>query len=352
PLNDLNPALGIYDAIGHQLAADLGSLDGKNADLVFAAPENGTYFVRIYAEEGSGEYLLNGVDTIFDGVVGRHVFYNNSHFDGNNAGADTQDFAAIATDKTALLPDRISSYANYTNYGRGINGIMVDIVELPGSTLLATAEAATSDFEFRVGNSNNPDTWRSSFDAVNPAPLPTAIMVFPGAGVGGSDRVAIIWPDNAIKNQWLQVTVKATANTGLLDDDIFYFGNAPGEAGDNAVNTIVNATDEVVVRNFRHGPLNPATIDDRYDYNRDGLVDGVDQIIARNNQTNPLTMLRLITAPAVAEKAFEQVSDELEIAAASLDWLYEFERISGSKRSSGKDTQIEKTVDMLLATLD
>ena len=50
-------------------------------------------------------------------------------------------------------------------------------------------------------------------------------------GTGGSDRVTIIWDDNAIEKQWLQVTVKATDNTGLVADDVFYFGNAVGEAG-------------------------------------------------------------------------------------------------------------------------
>ena len=52
-------------------------------------------------------------------------------------------------------------------------------------------------------------------------------------------------------------------------------------------------------------PLNPAAIDDPCDYNRDGLVNGTDQIIARNNQTNPLTMLRLITAPTAINELIQ-----------------------------------------------
>ncbi|MDB5300381.1 MAG: hypothetical protein JWO87_2044, partial [Phycisphaerales bacterium] len=36
-------------------------------------------------------------------VVGRYVYYNNSSFDGNSAAATTADFAAVATDKQALL---------------------------------------------------------------------------------------------------------------------------------------------------------------------------------------------------------------------------------------------------------
>ena len=95
---------------------------------------------------------------------------------------------------------------------------------------------------------------------------------------GGVDRVTILWADNAIDNQWLQVSVLATAHTGLLDADVFSFGNAIGEAGNAPGNAIVNATDEILARNFPHGVLNRAAVDDLYDYNRDGLVNGTDQI--------------------------------------------------------------------------
>ena len=146
------------------------------------------------------------------------------------------------------------------------------------------------------------------------------------------------------------MTVKATENTGLANPDVFYLGNAPGEAGDNPINTIVNATDEIVARNFQHSAVDHALIGDPYDYNRDGLVNGTDQVIARNNQTNPLTMLRLITAPAV-DLALKQVvtedQDTSEALSAALDWQYEYERIR-SKGAKSKD--VEATVDTLLAT--
>ncbi|MEE8451142.1 MAG: hypothetical protein V3R99_04475 [Thermoguttaceae bacterium] len=75
------------------------------------------------------------------------------------------------------------------------------------------------------------------------------------------------------------------------------------------VNTIVNATDEIAARNFQHSAADPARIDDLYDYDRDGLVNGTDQIIARDNQTNPLTMLRLISPPA-ADAAIKQMAKQ------------------------------------------
>ena len=67
-------------------------------------------------------------------VVGRHVFYNHSAFDGNNPAANSSDDAAIATDKQAFRqPGATARFTHCTSYSRGINGIMIDIEDLPGT---------------------------------------------------------------------------------------------------------------------------------------------------------------------------------------------------------------------------
>ncbi len=85
-------------------------------------------------------------------VVGENIFYNDSTFDGYNPAANAADDAAIATDKSALLPGQTATFANLTSYTDGINGIMVDIAGLPGNV-------TASDFNFMVGNNNDPSTW-------------------------------------------------------------------------------------------------------------------------------------------------------------------------------------------------
>ena len=60
-----------------------------------------------------------------------------------------------------------------------------------------------------------------------------------GEGVDESDRVTILWEDNAVENGWLQTTILAGDETGLPADDVFYFGNAPGESGDSEVKHVV-----------------------------------------------------------------------------------------------------------------
>ncbi|REK08280.1 MAG: hypothetical protein DWQ37_20785 [Planctomycetota bacterium] len=213
--------------------------------------------------------------SISGGVVGRHVVYNNSSFDGFSPGATAQDDAAIATGKSAYLPGSgPATFDNMTSYRHGINGVMIDIASPPGTLSLA-------DFSFRVGATNAPDTWAQ-------APSPTELLVRPGAGTGGSDRVEIIWPDAAIKNTWLEVTVEGNdatggfnTNTGLAESDVFYFGNRIGDTGTGtAILAVTSAIDELNTRaNIGIG----SDINNVFDFDRNGIVNAVDPIVARNN---------------------------------------------------------------------
>ena len=237
----------------------------------------------------TGTNLINALATPAT-VVGRRVFYNHSAWDGNDPAANANDDNAVATNKTALLPSGTATFTNSTSYSRGLNGIMVDIANLPGTPTV-------SDFTFKSGNDNNPAGWSN-------APAPVSITVRSGAGTGGSDRVTLIWNDNnldgvvdaneAVAKKWLEVTVKATANTGLAADDVFFFGNAVGDSGNSAVNAQVDLADEIGARNNPATFLNPAAINNANDYNRDQRVDLADEIIARNNGTTFLNALKLI----------------------------------------------------------
>lgn len=229
-------------------------------------------------------------------VLKEYLFYNQSKWDGNSALAGVNDDGAIDSEKIALRPGNgAATWNNYTNYTRGINGIMLDIANLPvGATL------ATSNFSFKIGNDNNPAGWSN-------APTPS-ISIRLGAGIGGSDRVTLVWSPGAIQKQWLEITVRSTAATGLSNDHLFYFGNAIGDVGINNANGFanVNASDEIAVRLNPGSSLSnpPVTIANRYDFNRDGNVNASDQIAARLNTTSTLgasaTALRLIAPTGAA----------------------------------------------------
>ena len=102
-------------------------------------------------------------------------------------------------------------------------------------------------FPFLVGNDGNPGGWDS-------APAPLSITVRRRGHQRRRPRDDHL-ARRRIENQWLQVMVRATENTGLAADDVFYFGNAVGESGNAAGNAIVNATDEIMARNFQHGAI-------------------------------------------------------------------------------------------------
>ncbi len=217
-------------------------------------------------------------------IRARAVFYNRSAFDGYDAGPGLADDAAVAPDKQALLPGQKASFANYTSYSRGINGLMIDVANI--------ADTPTADdFEFLTGNSGSLSTWK-------PGPTPLSITLRRGAGLEDSDRVTLIFADNVICNTWLRVRLKASPRTGLAGDDVFYFGNAIGETGNSDADAMVTAADAVGIRGHQIGPLQPpATLENVYDINRDRLVTASDAVLVRTYTTNLFSSLMLITAP-------------------------------------------------------
>jgi hypothetical protein len=224
-------------------------------------------------------------------VVGRYAFYNNSYWDGDAAGANAADDAAIAPDKQPLLPGGAATFANYTSYSRGINGIMIDVSDLP-----AGATPTAADFEFRVGNDNAPTNW----PLASAAP---AISVRRGAGVGGSDRITLTFPDGTAAGKWLGVKVLAGGAVALASDEVFYFGNAIGEVGNLAApqDAKVTTLDVSLTRsNLIALPAPAPTITNVYDFNRDHKVNTMDVSLMRSYLTTAMNALKLITVPAEA----------------------------------------------------
>ncbi len=262
------------------------SMDVGNVTLatVSGLTEGLTYFFAVTAyntfgleSDPSNEISYTAPVSSYAAAAGRYIFYNHSVWDGKDAAANSADDGAIATDKTALLPGQTATFANYTSYSRGINGIMVDIVGLAGTPTL-------DDFALKVGNNSTPNTWVS-------APAPLSISLRPGAGIAGSDRITLLWPDYVITNQWLQVTTKATANTGLAADDVFYFGNAIGETGDSISDCNVLVNDALRVSSHMAVGVG---IDSQFDIDRSGDVLVNDVLIIMHHMVTGALALQLI----------------------------------------------------------
>jgi len=245
-------------------------------------------------------------------VVGRHIFYNNSVFDGDDPAANNNDDHSIAPSpsdaseprlgKQALLLGQTASFQNYTSYSRGINGIMVDVADLAGSL-------GVSDFQFQVGNHEDPSSWEAA------PPLSEPMSIRSGDGVAGSDRYTFIWANNSIQNQWLRVTVHAS-DIGVGVSDLFYFGNMIGETGDRPDNAIVDARDAIDMRANATGPWNPTFIDNPYDFNRDQGRNLFDFLLSLHYWQTPADPLELMTASLFDDADVEDaVRDALGIQA-------------------------------------
>ena len=115
--------------------------------------------VKSVARTVAAEMLESRV--LLAAVVGRHLFYNGSRLDGRDVSANAADDAAIAINKSALLPGQAAGFTNLISYDRGITGLMVDLSAPPSVSALTA-----SDFSFEVGRGNGLD-WA-------PAPQPEA----------------------------------------------------------------------------------------------------------------------------------------------------------------------------------
>jgi hypothetical protein len=237
-------------------------------------------------DEPNGVLGLNipGVtpDRVVPQVTGRFAFDNNSGLDHRTAGPSLWDDHAIQTSKLALLPGQTATSANYTSAADGITGVMVDLLN-PANV----SGIGADDFTIRVGTSDSPGTWAAS-------PNPT-VTVRRGAGSDGADRAELTWPAGTIRNQWVQVTVKANADTGLAQPDVFYFGNLVGDTGDPGAT--VTAVDLTRTRAQLGRAVTPGS---PFDHVRDGRVDVRDLAAVRGNL---FQSLRLITAPAAPTAA-------------------------------------------------
>jgi len=326
-LVDLTSPVGTGDAAGDPPQPSAILLDHDGNLLIGLSPDhnfNGAIQKYDFTTQALTTLISNiGTPTGLAFVPGissvaeRNVFYNNSFYDDNaNDPGNLNDDTAIATDKSAYLPGSgTSGFANYTTYDKGINGVMVDLS--PGGNHAALTAA---DFTFKMsaqgisGQSSDPTdgSWNT------PVPAPTVIYRPAGTavpvqlGYAGNvlpnDRIELVWADNAIKDRWLEVVVKANANTGLAAQDVFFYGNMPGDTNDDPSGDFktIDANDQFNIKTAATDPNNTglyftyalsSAISNLWDINRDGDVNASDQFAAKQYSLSPYGQLDTINIP-------------------------------------------------------
>src|SRR5262249_28816199 len=152
-----------------------------------------------------------------------------------------------------------------------------------------------ADFQFKVGNNNSPGQWTA-------APDPLSVTVRNSASALGAHRVELIWANNAIQNEWLEITVAANEHTGLSAPETFYFGSAIGDSGlGDTTAATTGTTDEIGARNNSAALHSNIPVTNVFDFNRDGKVDSTDQLAARNNPTSNATALQFLNLEGDSE---------------------------------------------------
>ena len=134
--------------------------------------------------------------------------------------------------------------------------------------------------------------------------------------MSGSDRVEIIWANNAIQQQWLEVIVKATPNTGLFANDVFFFGNEIGDTGVSNTSTVAKVAAGDVTGAQTHGASLAANIPitNIYDFDKDGKVSASDVTAAQTHGTSNATGLKLLVVGSSGPFAPEGASPSAAVS--------------------------------------
>ena len=289
-----NPAGPMDDRFDFQLANDdvmaAGGLEfipgsyrafGNNGSHTFdqaITTGSGASNSVLWALANASDHLPVVVDYRYQvpSIASAGIFYDGSSF-------DTASDLDSTSGKTPLLPGETATFENYHSYSKGINGMVLEVNEIPTVPNLSNVDQF---FEFHTGNSDDVSTWTA-------AAAPTGVTYQSNVDSSGTDLIFLTWGDEAIKNVWLEVSFLSNSTTGLADPSVFYFGNIIGETGNDPSNAFVNLADVAGVRQNQTG-FGSTDIKNYFDFNRDSKVNLVDIAIARENQSG-FSPVNLIT---------------------------------------------------------
>lgn len=183
------------------------------------------------------------------------------------------------------------TFENLISTTRGINLVSFEVQNLAGTVTAADFVFQMSPQGSFVESANPPSGWQA-------APAPTSVEITPS---GSNSRVTITWPNNVIENRWLRLSMRANANTGLANTQVYYLGHLRGEVtGVQAGQYIVNNSDAVAIASRVSGTTVPIT--NIYDLDKNARVLNSD--IGAMSGVIGVLRLRNITIPAATSGMF------------------------------------------------
>lgn len=176
-------------------------------------------------------------------------------------------------------------FQNLINTTHGINGIVFDFQNLSN-----VAGLSVNDFRFQWSppGAFDPDdhpgiNWQDA-----PAPTITDMQLS-----GSTDRIELQWTNNQIRNRWLRITIRATGNTGLTEDQVYYVGHLQGEVDgslSSGVYVVQYAAEVTLIRAAVATITNASSI---LDIDKNGQVRLADIVAMRSNVAVQLTNISI-----------------------------------------------------------
>ena len=118
---------------GSHVIREVGPVDG-NPDVMLS---DGQLLDRPLVVEAGTQHVWALGTSSTTSVAGRHIFYNDSFYDGANVALSAADDGAIDTSKSAFLGTGTSDFDNYVNDVDGITGVMVDLLGIVNPSSLS-----------------------------------------------------------------------------------------------------------------------------------------------------------------------------------------------------------------------
>jgi len=213
-------------------------------------------------------------------VTDSYVYHNG--WSGTTGGpADTVRTLHKETETPTALSEN-----HVINSGRGINGVGFDVDGLANPAGLTAA-----DFVFQMSPQGTFDEGANPPSGWEAAPAPTSVV----ATEGTPDQIIVSWADNAITNRWLRVTVKASENTGLAADEVYYIGHLLGETTGLVGSTYTVAFADITP--IRAGIGSTVDAGSILDIDKNGTVAFADITAMRSNVGTQLTNITVPTPP-------------------------------------------------------
>jgi hypothetical protein len=208
----------------------------------------------------TGTIVATATVTVPD-VPGSFVFH--AGWTGGGSNVDT----VKSLHKQGAAPQQLT-VNNLINSAHGINGVGLQVQDFPNAAGL-TADDFIFEMSAQGAFGANPN-WQS-------APTPTiSVNVLSGELA----VVSLQWPNNAIEDRWLRVTVQANFDTCLAEPQVFYLGHLRGETGATESTYTVAFADITPIRSQVGASVDAGSI---ADIDKNGIVAFADISAMRSN---------------------------------------------------------------------